>query len=113
MVVSGSNPAAPESPLRNRTRWSGKRIAAAVVGVTLIVFSAVLIATGAAAALMSVNRDGGYVDLDNMMVQTDGYALTDATIVSDEVGLGKSSDALLSLLGTARVRVVGDGSKSL
>jgi hypothetical protein len=113
MVVSGSNPTGPESSPRNRTRWSGRRIAAAVVGAALIVLSALLIATGAGAALMSVNRDGGYVDLDNMTVQTDGYALADATIVSDEVGLGTSSEGLLSLFGTARVRVVGAGSKPI
>ena len=113
MVSSVSNPAGPQPSQRIRRRWSGRRIAAAVAGAALIVLSALLIATGAGAALMSVNRDGGYVDLDNMTVQTDGYALTNATIVSDEIGLGTSSDGLLSLLGTARVRVIGDGSKPI
>jgi hypothetical protein len=102
MSVPGSIPVN-----RKRRGWTAARIIAAIGGVVLVLCAIGLVGTGTAAAWLSANRDGGYVDLDNVTAHTDGYALSDPTIVSDE--MTTSDGTVLSWLGTARVRVTAIG----
>lgn len=99
----GGDPGAAPAAGRGAGRgWTVPRIAGVVLGAVLVLAGLALLATGAAGAWLDTSgRHDGFVTLDTLRVHTGGYAVTDATLMRDEVGI--SWDAALSLFGTARV----------
>ncbi len=109
-VLQQSQPQLPVGPAARA--WTGRRIAAVIFGVVVVLAGVAFAATGLVAIALDAGRSSGYVDLDATSFQTGSYALDGQTLMSDEAVT--SDQTWLSLFGTARIQVSElDGSRPI